>query len=404
MTRDRIHFLFLNVGHFLDHLFMLIFATVAALKLRHDWNMSYAELIPYATPGFIAFGLFSLPAGWLADKWSREGMMAVFFLGIGAASVGTALASTPLEIAFWLFLVGAFGAIYHPVGIAMVIRDGAQNGMRLAVNGVWGNLGVGSAALVTGFLIDHVGWRSAFALPGLVSVALGLAYVAFLRSEPAHERTARKAAPGGGGAAVENLGNRSLFYVSAVIFFTTMVGSLIFQSTTFALPKIFEERLGSLGTSATTVGTYAFLVFALASMAQLVVGYLVDRHAVRTVFAGLAVLQIVFFLLMPGLIGVPALIVALAFMLAVFGQIPLNDFLIGRLSKSEFRARALAARFVVAFTAIGLAVPILSWIHANWGFDRLFHVMAIGAALILAAVVTLPRFAPRTHVQPAPAE
>ena len=63
MTRDRIHFLFLNVGHFLDHLFMLIFATVAALKLRHDWNMSYAELIPYATPGFIAFGLFSLPAG-----------------------------------------------------------------------------------------------------------------------------------------------------------------------------------------------------------------------------------------------------------------------------------------------------------------------------------------------------
>ena len=33
MNRDRTHFLFLNVGHFLDHLFTLIFATVAALAL-----------------------------------------------------------------------------------------------------------------------------------------------------------------------------------------------------------------------------------------------------------------------------------------------------------------------------------------------------------------------------------
>ena len=82
MARTRLHFLFLNVGHFLDHLFVLIFAT-AALHLMIDWEMSYAELIPYATPGFVAFGICAIPAGWLADKWSREGMMAVFFIGIG---------------------------------------------------------------------------------------------------------------------------------------------------------------------------------------------------------------------------------------------------------------------------------------------------------------------------------
>jgi MFS family permease len=71
VTRERTHFLFLNVGHFLDHLFTLIFATVAALALTREWGLSYEQLVYYATPGFIAFGLFSLPAGWLADRWSR---------------------------------------------------------------------------------------------------------------------------------------------------------------------------------------------------------------------------------------------------------------------------------------------------------------------------------------------
>ena len=108
MDRDRINFLFLNVGHFLDHLFVLIFATVAALRLTQEWDMSYAELIPYATPGFIAFGLCAIPAGWLADKWSREGMMAIFFVGVGASAILASLAQTPIQIASGLLLIGVF--------------------------------------------------------------------------------------------------------------------------------------------------------------------------------------------------------------------------------------------------------------------------------------------------------
>ena len=76
---NRIHFAFLNLGHLYDHLFMLVFATTAALSLSNEWGMNYAELIPYATPGFVAFGACSVPAGWIADKWSRKGMMAVSY-------------------------------------------------------------------------------------------------------------------------------------------------------------------------------------------------------------------------------------------------------------------------------------------------------------------------------------
>ena len=126
--------------------------------------------------GFIAFGLFSLPSGWLADKWSREGMMFVFFIGIGLTSIGVSTAKSPFEIAVWLFAVGIFASIYHPVGLALIAKGGRNMGMDIAVNGVWGNMGVGFAAFITGIMIDQIGWRSAFWLPGVLSILIGVAY------------------------------------------------------------------------------------------------------------------------------------------------------------------------------------------------------------------------------------
>ena len=383
--------LFLNVAHFLDHLFMLIFATVAALRLTHEWDMSYAALIPYATPGFVAFGVGAVVAGWIGDKWSRPGMIIIFFIGIGASSILTALADSPLGIASGLLAMGVFAAIYHPVGIAMVIQGRQKTGIPIAVNGVFGNLGVAAAALVTGFLIDTGGWRNAFVLPGAVSIGLGMAYAALVwtgRGSPAPapaDSAAASSTPGG--PAIER---PTFVRVLSIIVFTTAIGGLIFQSTTFALPKVFDERLGELAGSATAVGGYAFLVFAIAALAQLVVGYLVDRHSVRAVFAFVAALQSLFFALMYQLTGVAALVVSVAFMLVVFGQIPINDVLIGRITRSEWRSRVLSIRYIVTFSVAASALPVVAGIHAGWGFGALFVVMAVAAGAILAAALMLP--------------
>src|ERR1044072_1194857 len=109
-------------------------------------------------------------------------MMNVFFVGIGLASIATAFARTPFELGLGLFVVGAFAAIYHPVGLAIVVEKWKNTGMGIAVNGVWGNLGVASAALLTGYFIDHGGWRVAFVVPGIFSVAVGIAYTALMWS------------------------------------------------------------------------------------------------------------------------------------------------------------------------------------------------------------------------------
>ncbi|HCK76110.1 MAG TPA: MFS transporter [Gammaproteobacteria bacterium] len=382
----RLHFAFLNVGHFIDHLLPLVFATAAALALTREWGMSYAQLIPYATPALVVFGLGALPAGWLADRWSREKMMVIFFFGIGASAMATALADTPLTMALGLFAIGVFGSIYHPVGLAMVIQGRSRTGIPLAINGMFGNLGVACAALFTSLLIGVSGWRAAFVWPGAIAVLLGVVYLTCLRYAQ------RGAVPNSEGNGVaKNLPaftREMLIRVLIVVFVSTALGGLIFQSTTFALPKVIDERLT---VSVTGVGWYVFSIFALASLGQLVVGYLVDRLPLKGVFLVVAAGQCLFALVLVGSSGISTVFASVAFMLVVFAQIPINDVLIGRFTSSEWRSRALAARYIITFSVSATAIPMIAWTHNNWGFDAFFLILAGVAITVFGFVYLLPR-------------
>ena len=311
-------------------------------------------------------GVCAIPAGWLADKWSREGMMAVFFVGIGLCAVLSGLASTPFQIALTLTAVGVFAAIYHPVGLAMVVEGRAKTGVALAINGVFGNMGVAVAALLTGYLIDTAGWPSAYFVPGFLSVLTGVGYIMFIRQARAAkpvETPSGKSAPTAAPAIEKSL----LLRIFALVLFTTAIGGLVFQSATFSLPKIFDERPTDLAGTATLVGWYAFVAFSVAALAQLVVGYLVDNHSLRVVFAFVALAQAGLFFAMIHLDGWLSLVVAIGFMLAVFGQIPINDVLVGRIARSEWRSRAYAARYIVTFSVSASAVPaVLARCSRSW--------------------------------------
>jgi len=395
--KKRLEFLFLNLGHFYDHLFILIYATVAALVLPVAFDMSYSELIIYATPGFIAFGAFALPAGWLADRWSRRGMMILFFLGIGTSAMLTGLAGTPLEIGAGLFLIGVFAAIYHPVGITMVVEARPVNtGVALGINGVWGNMGVASAAILAGVLIDFSGWRAAFVVPGAAAIVTGLAYVVLCRPDGGAD--ANKT--GGAKRGVAVLDKRVLVTIFAIIALTTTLGSFIFQSMTFALPKILEERLSGVYDSATAIGVSTFAVFAIASIAQILIGHLVDRHSIRTVFAFVAGLQIPAYMVAVGLSGLPILVSAVVFMLLIFGQIPINDALLSRITTPEYRSRIYAIKFVLSFSVAAAAIPLVALLHQTTGFDGMFMAMTGVAAVIFLCVLALPRISVMTATAP----
>ncbi len=389
--QTRSHFMLLNLGHFLDHLFMLVFATVAALALAGEWGMSYAALIPYATPGFVAFGLFAVPAGWLADRWSRHALMIVFFVGIGLAAIATSFANTPLQIGVGLFTIGIFAAIYHPVGIALVLDGQGNQGMRIAVNGVWGNLGVAVAALLTGFFIDQIGWRAAFVAPGIVSIGLGWVYWRVVWRGALQAKAAKvPVSKTNSKSSVLVPGSVMFLRVMAVVFGTTALGGLVFQSTTFALPKVLAERAADTGSAAAFVGLLAFAAFAIGSLGQLLVGYMLDRTSPRRIFMSVAALQVIFFAIAVSAYGSLAIFAAVGYMIAAFGQIPINDVLIGRISTPEVRSRLLAIRYTITILVMATTVPVIAWIHASYGFGFLFKVLMTTSLAIFVLVYTLP--------------
>ena len=164
-------------------------------------------------------------------------MIAVFFLGIGLASIATSFAQSPLQIGIGLAVLGVFAAIYHPVGIAMVVQGGGNIGWRLGANGVWGNMGVAAAPLITGFILADYDWRLAFALPGAVAILIGLGFLGFVRSGRARppEASAREKALVG----LAPGWPRAL----AALTLVTAAGGFVFGAMTFIIPRMFEVSL-----------------------------------------------------------------------------------------------------------------------------------------------------------------
>lgn len=394
-------FLFLNVGHAVDHLMMLLFPAVAVI-MAAEMGASYAEILVLSTGGFIAFGAFSLPAGWLADRWSRETMIAVFFIGIGTVTALTGFAQERWQIAGCLFLIGMFAAIYHPVGIAMVSQGaaaaGGKVGRRLGVNGVWGNMGVAASALVAGALADLAGWRSAFVVPGVLAVAIGVLWLVHCRS------AAGQAATHAGTAARKAGAQPSVDWktVLAVVFVATAFGGFIFNATTISLPKVFDDKqVASLAVSGTEAGSLIALVYAVAAFTQIAVGHLIDRYSAKLVFLLLAIGDVAIFLVAAQATGSVMLAVSLAMMMLVFGQIPITDTLIARNTPEHWRGRVYAIKYVLSFAIAATAVPAISALHAfGAGFSALFLICASCAAVITVAVAFLPRTRPLAVPQP----
>ena len=373
---------FLNLGHLLDHLAMLVFPT-AVVAIAREWNQPYADLLPLALGSFIAFGVFAIPAGWLADHWSRYKVMALFYFGIGASLFATGFAQSSWQIAAGLIVVGAFAAIYHPVGIAMLVASPTKMGSLLGWNGLWGNLGLASAALLTGALVDSVGWRAAFFVPGVICMLAGAAFLALVKDPGKVKKTSKSI-----GLHVDA---RMMSRIMAIMLIATACGGIIFNSTTISMPKVFDERLSALTQTSFGIGALVAMVYTMAAFAQVVMGALIDRMELRRLMIGVGLVQIPMLWLAANLQGWAMLVVALLMMLAVFGQIPLNDAIVGRYVADEYRARVLGVRYVVSLGVAAVAVPLISTLHkTEGGFANVFLVLAALASGVMLASYFFP--------------
>ena len=365
---------FVNIAHALDHFVLLIYPT-AVIAIAAERQLSYASLIGLATGAFVAFGLFSLPMGWLADRMGRRNLLAIFFGGCGIACLGLSTASSPVMFGIWLFVLGVFSAIYHPIGSTMLVSHTSQLGRDLGINGVWGNLGAALASGITALLAASLGWRAAFILPGLVCLLAGIAFVRLVPGDgDSHGKS------GNTHAVIPVVRPMTLFLLFAA---AIVAGGMTFNITTIALPKIIDERAGA-SLPLVLIGSLATLVFAFGALTQLLMGRLVDRFTLPRIFVGLSILQPLGLGLAAVTSGIPMLAGLVLAMAAIYGQVVVNDAMVARYVPSQYRAKAFSVRYFLGFTTSGLAVPLIALLHGMSGFT-----LVLSAAATFGTVIFL---------------
>jgi MFS family permease len=372
----------LNVAHALDHMFLLIFATAVSTIAAEFGLARWEDLMPFGAAAFVMFGLGSLPAGKLGDSWGRRAMMLVFFFGLGISSILVAFTQSPLQLAIALALLGTFAAIYHPVGIPMLVQGAARPGWTIGVNGFAGNLGVALAAVVTGLIVKYLGWRLAFVIPGIACIACGFVFMLSAKVEalpPARRKATQVELPSA--------------LLARVFFIMTLAAtsaSLLFNFSTNGNYELLAERLAATTSDPAVLGMLLALVYAVASVAQLAVGSMIDRMALKRLYLGVVALQVPALLLASQAQGWWLYVAQVFFMLAIFGAIPFTDAMIVRYVDDRMRSRVAGMRLTVSIGASSVAVWALGPIVKTSGFEVLLLTMAAIATFTFLVMTRLP--------------
>ncbi|NBQ86130.1 MAG: MFS transporter [Betaproteobacteria bacterium] len=375
--------LLLNVGHAIDHMFLLIFAT-AVTSIASEFGLArWEDLMPYSAAAFFFFGIGSLPAGKLGDQWGRRPMMLAFFFGMAASAALVSQASSPWQMALALSLLGCFASIYHPVGIPMLVQGAARPGLTIGINGLAGNLGVAAAAVTTGYLVKYFGWRAAFMVPAVISLACGLLFAWFAPRElaaPARKKASTAAVPSG----------VSLARLFLIMTLAATSGSLLFNFSTNSNYEMLASRFAEISRDPAQIGLLLALVYAVSSLTQLIVGNLIDRHPLKRLYVGVICLQLVCLVLAIHSEGWVFYAAQILFMAAIFGAIPFTDAMIVRFVDDRMRSRVSGMRLAVSLGASSLAVWLIGPVVKQAGFSALLWVMAVTSMVTLLVVSRLP--------------
>jgi MFS transporter, FSR family, fosmidomycin resistance protein len=295
-----------------------------------------------------------------------------------------------------LSLIGLFASIYHPVGMAWLVRTAVNRGRALGANGMYGAGGLALAPMIAGVLTDLISWRAAFIIPGASCLAVGIAlFIAWRLGYVVETRVDLKPQPEPEKGDVV----RAFFVLSLTM---TCVG-LISQAFQVMLPKLFAERVPDLASGgASGAGTLVMIVYLFAAVAQLVGGWLADRFAMRSVYVVAFLIQVPVLLVAAALTGWPLLGISIAMVFINVASVPAENGLLAKYTPGNWRATAYGAKFVLALGVSSAAIPMVGYIFdATGSFFWLFILLGALAAIVFGAACLLPgerKSAPRAAV------
>jgi FSR family fosmidomycin resistance protein-like MFS transporter len=384
-SRERNILAVTAIAHFLAHLYMLVFPSLA-LVLKSALDLPLHQVLALSFWMYLFYGLGALPAGILTDLYRPRLMLAICLLGMGGSAVVASRAASPQMLRWALAALGLSASIYHPAGMALISRGVRRRGWALGFNGVFGNLGVVSAPFLAGLLAVAIGWRHTYLVLALPGLAAGLLAI-FLPVEG--EAEPHQPVPSGEG-------RRRRILQFGLLAMAMMLGGIAYRGQTLILPAYFEQRIGFLidrigalgwlpevGRSTLAATTLTSLAYLGGAWGQVVGGRLADRHDLRVLYIIFHAASLPLLLLMGFLGRLPLLLVAVAYAFFGFGMQPIENSLVAALTPTRLRSTGYGLKFILTFGMGSLAVQLVGRWQQQGGLAAVFPWLAGCVAMLL---------------------
>jgi FSR family fosmidomycin resistance protein-like MFS transporter len=366
-----------SVCHFFTHLFMLAYPTIAVMQAE-AWGVNVASLLPLAFPGFILYGLGSIPMGLWVDRAGGWRPMILGMLGMGA---GAMVCSQATVNSLWILtiglgIMGLSASAYHPAGMSLITRTIKRSAWGLGINGSFGSAAIALAPITAELLCEHWGWQQTFVLLAIPAVSLGIACSFFPISHTHELRGPPPPAP----TATDI---RNLFTTPFVLLCVAMaLGGLVYRGNTLVFPTLFDHRVSSMSHGAATS-----IAYGMGALMNIAGGYLAERFAFERVYLTLHLCGLPFLVATAWLTETPLLVVAAVYAACAIGMQPAENSLVAQLTPPSRRGIAFGIKFTMVFGVGALAVPLVSTL-LSWKGLTAVQLSLSGSVVMLVGVVT----------------
>ena len=373
------------LGHLLMHMFAA-FYFVIVLAIEDDWKLSYDELLNLWFLGSLLVGLGALPAGWISDRWSRSGMIAIMFIGLGISSLLCGLSGNKVSLFISLSLLGLFCAIYHPAGISWVVNTSKETGKALGFNNIFGGVGIGLGAFFAGVLIEQFNWQAAFMLPGLISLVVGLSLTYHLKSGKISLKNISSE------QFKDNLEKNQMLKIAIIMLLSITCLSFVYQILQTSLPKAIDIRLtDSLDLSTSDIGYIVAAIYIVSGLMNYVGGILTDKYSEKLIYSIGIVGQGLLLLLIVSLSNYWLIAISLAIVAFNSSILPAENLLLAKFSPEKYQSLVYGIKFIVSFTVGPIALIMISRSYDLTGeFGVLYLAFGFVMIIMFLIVLTLP--------------
>ena len=379
---------FSSIGHTLCHLQTLLYPTVL-ISLEQELGLSFKELAGLAVPAAFLFGVGSLPAGWLGDRWSKTKLLEIFFYGTGFFTILTGFARTPLMLGLGLSGIGLFASIYHPVGMSWLVSRTSKTGTALGFNGVFGSLGFVLAPLLAGALTGFWSWRSAFIFPGVVCCFVGILFSISLRTVMVGLEKPLKE------SAKRYINSRNVWIIFGLMGSALLFTGIFHQMIQFSLPKDFDLRVHLTSGSLIGTGSMVALVYTAGALGQLSCGRLADSFSDRKIYFCLFLTLIPLVVLASQLSEIPLVLIMMVVVFISTGSLPVENTLLARYAPSNRHGVVFGSKFLLGFGFSSIGIYLSGWIFDTSGS---FLWLYFSLAFLSIAVSVIAFFLPRKKI------